>query len=81
MLIEEGTKYQISQAIKRNFNSAEMMTIVRNDGSTVQFTLGEGKSYGSMPIEHFHYLLKRENLTLLTTKRGMLKNKTEKQIG
>ncbi|HEY2422427.1 MAG TPA: hypothetical protein VGI04_13535 [Neobacillus sp.] len=63
MSIEEGTKYQISQGIKGFFNSAETMTVKRNNGITIQFILGESKGHGSMPIEHLNYLLKKANLT------------------
>ncbi|MGE8207780.1 hypothetical protein ACQKP0_25260 [Heyndrickxia sp. NPDC080065] len=78
MLIEEGTKYQISQEIKSYYNSAEELTVVRNNGITVQFTLGDGKGYGSMPIEHLHYLLKRSNLSLIPNKKALLNNNEEK---
>jgi hypothetical protein len=63
MHIEEGTKYQISQGIKGFFNSAETMTVIRNNGVTIQFLLGDNKGRGSMPIEHLNYLLKKDNLT------------------
>jgi hypothetical protein len=63
MQIEEGTKYQISQGIKGFFNSAESMTVIRNNGVTIQFSLGDNKGRGSMPIEHLNYLLKKDNLT------------------
>jgi hypothetical protein len=63
MQIEEGTKYQISQGIKGFFNSAETMTVIRNNGVTIQFQLGDNKGRGSMPIEHLNYLLKKDNLT------------------
>lgn len=82
MPIEEGVKYQISQAIQRNFNSAEVLSVVRNDGRTVQFTLGEGKGYGSMPVEHLNYLLRKENLTQIPGQRGLFnRENSEKQIG
>jgi hypothetical protein len=63
MSIEKGTKYQISQVIKGNFNYAETMIVTSNNGITVQFALGESKGHGSMPIEHLNYLLKKDNLT------------------
>ncbi|MDE3838843.1 hypothetical protein C0966_05550 [Bacillus methanolicus] len=81
MLIEEGTKYQISQGIKSFFNSAETLTVIRQNGITVQFTLGEGKGYGSMPLQHLHYLLKRNDLTQLKNKRSLLNTENEEQIG
>jgi hypothetical protein len=82
MSIEEGTKYQISQVINGNFNSAETMTVTSNNGITVQFTLGDSKGRGSMPIEHLNYLLKRANLTQIPNKRVLLNSDTnEEQIG
>lgn len=82
MSIEEGTKYQISQGIQSNFNSADTMTVTSNNGITVQFALGNGKGHGSMPIEHLHYLLKKANLTLVPNKRSLLNPETtEEQIG
>ncbi|EIJ78075.1 hypothetical protein PB1_10964 [Bacillus methanolicus PB1] len=81
MLIEEGTKYRISQGIKSFFNSAETLTVIRQNGITVQFTLGEGKGYGSMPLQHLHYLLKRNDLTQMKNKRSLLNTENEEQIG
>ncbi|MFZ7945368.1 MULTISPECIES: hypothetical protein [Bacillaceae] len=82
MLIEEGTKYQISQSAKEFFNSAETMTVKSNNGVTVQFILGDSKGHGSMPVEHFDYLFKRSNLTLIPTKRSLITNDiNEEQIG
>jgi len=83
MLIEEGTKFQISQGIKGYFNSAETLTVSTNNGVTVQFTLGDGKGHGAMPIEHLNYLLKKSNLTLIPMKRVLFnsENNTEEQIG
>jgi hypothetical protein len=82
MLIEEGTKYQISQGIQGNFNSAETMTVTSYNGITVQFILGDNKGRGSMPIEHLNYLLKKGNLTQIQNKRILLTTDTnEEQIG
>jgi hypothetical protein len=82
MLIEEGTKYQISQTIKGFFNSAESMTVKSNNGITIQFILGDNKGHGSMPVEHMNYLLKKSNLTLIPSKRSLLHNEmNEEQIG
>jgi mannitol-specific phosphotransferase system IIBC component len=69
MTIVEGTKYQISDVIKCNFNSADTLTIVRQNGVTAQFTLGDGKGSGAMPINHFNYLLKRAELKQIRSKR------------
>ncbi|OIK11343.1 hypothetical protein BIV60_18230 [Bacillus sp. MUM 116] len=81
MLIEEGTKYQISQGIQGNFNSAETMTITSNNGITVQFCLGENKGRGSMPVEHLSYLLKKANLTQIPNKRLLINlENNEEQI-
>lgn len=82
MAIDLGTKYQISQAVKGNFNSAESLTVTSNDGSIVQFTLGEGKGRGAMPLQHLDYLLKRSNLTILPNKRSLITpDHNEEQIG
>lgn len=82
MSIEEGTKYQISQGIKGYFNSAETMTVKSNNGVTIQFTLGDSKGYGSMPIDHLNYLLKKANLTQIPNKRMLLNpDSNEEQIG
>ncbi|MDQ0201356.1 hypothetical protein [Neobacillus ginsengisoli] len=82
MSIDVGTKYQISQAVKEFFNSAESMTVLSNNGITVQFMLGDSKGRGSMPLEHLNYLLKKDNLTLIPTKRLFLNTENnEEQIG
>ncbi|GHH99055.1 hypothetical protein [Neobacillus kokaensis] len=80
MSIEEGTKFQISQGIQGYFNHAESMTVITNNGTTVQFTLGEGKGQGAMPIDHLNYLLKRSNLTKIPNKRALLNSENEEQI-
>ncbi|WP_077213310.1 hypothetical protein [Bacillus dakarensis] len=71
-MIEVGTKYQISKGIKGFYNSAETLTVVRNYGMTIQFTLGDGKGQGAMPIQHLQYLLKRADLTQVKSKRMLL---------
>jgi hypothetical protein len=82
MPIEEGTKYQISQNIKGFFNSAETITVIRDNGVTIQFTLGDSKGHGSMPVQHLHYLLKRSELTVIPNKRAFINtDNTEEQIG
>lgn len=82
MSIEEGTKFQISQSIKGYFNSAESMTVITNNGTTVQFSLEDGKGSGAMPIDHLNYLLKRSNLTKIPNKRALLSSENnEEQIG
>jgi hypothetical protein len=64
MLIEKGTEYQISDRTKRNFNSAEALTIIRQNENVIQFTLKDGKGHGSMPIQHFQYLVNKKDLIL-----------------
>lgn len=82
MTIEEGTKYQISQNIKGFFNSAEALTIIRDNGVTIQFTLADSKGYGSMPVQHLNYLLKRSELTQIPNKRAFLNSEnSEEQTG
>lgn len=82
MQIESGMKYQISQSIKGNFNSAESLTVTTNNGITIQFTLEDGKGHGSMPLDHLNYLIKRSNLTPVTTnKRALLTSDNEEKIG
>ena len=83
MSIDIGSKYQISQKIKGNFNSSEALTVTNNNGITVQFILDEGKGRGSMPLEHLNYLLKKAGLTQVTSnKRGLINDeKNEEKIG
>ncbi len=82
MPIETGMKYQISQSIKGNFNSADSLTVTTNNGITVQFTLEDGKGHGSMPLDHLNYLVKRSNFTLVpTNKRVLLNTDNEEKIG
>ncbi|MEH6996088.1 hypothetical protein V7075_25870 [Neobacillus drentensis] len=82
MSIETGMKYQISQNIKGNFNSADSLTVTTNNGITIQFTLDDGKGHGSMPLDHLNYLLKRSNLTPITSnKRVLLNPENEEKIG
>lgn len=82
MTIEAGNRYQISNKIKSYYNSAETLTVVRNSGITIQFTLSEDKGYGSMPIQHFRYLLKRTELSPITNKKTMINPENhEEQIG
>lgn len=82
MSIKEGTKFQISQGIQSYFNSAESLTVISNNGITIQFTLGDGKGHGSMPLEHLQYLLNKSNLSLIPNKRSLLSTEEEEeQIG
>lgn len=79
MLIEEGTDYQISEKYKRNFNSAETLTIIRQYENVIQFTFRDGKGHGSMPLQHFQYLLTRKELTQVINKRLHLSEDNEGQ--
>lgn len=80
MTFEKGTEYKISKTTKGYFNSAEVLTIIRECGHIVQFTLGNGKGHGSMPTEHMNYLLNKNELT--PNKRALLNNGTdEEKIG
>ncbi|MCL6571073.1 MAG: hypothetical protein K6T88_05240 [Bacillus sp. (in: Bacteria)] len=72
MMIEEGTKYQITEEAKGFFNSAETMVVKTNNGITVQFILSDSKGHGSMPIDHLNYLLKKANLTQIANDRILL---------
>jgi hypothetical protein len=82
MSIGIGTKYQISKDIKGYYNSAETMTITNLNERTVQFTLGDGKGHGSMPLQHLNYLIKRTELTPVSNKRHLLgSDQSEKDIG
>jgi hypothetical protein len=83
MSIEAGTKFQISQNIKGNFNSSEALTVITNNGITVQFTLDDGKGRGSMPVDYLNYLLKKSNLTQVTNNKRLLVNQenNEEKIG
>lgn len=62
MFIKAGLKYEIANNIKDIYYNSEYLTIVRMNEKTIQFMLDEGKSRGSMPIQHFQYLLKRNEL-------------------
>ncbi|MFC0562443.1 hypothetical protein [Halalkalibacter alkalisediminis] len=80
MTFEKGTEYKIAQTAKGHFNSAELLTIIRQSEKTIQFTLGNGKGHGSMPSEHMNYLVNRNELTL--NKRALLNDgANEEKIG
>lgn len=83
MSIEQGARYQISQSAQEYFNHADSMTVIANNGVTIQFTLADGKGYGSMPVEHLDYLMKKSNLTLIPNKKSLLNSteNNEEQIG
>ncbi|WNF35661.1 hypothetical protein RJD24_14525 [Bacillaceae bacterium IKA-2] len=79
MIIEIGTEYQITERVKRNFNSAETFTIIWQNENVIQFTLKDGKGHGSMPIQHFHYLLNRKELTQVINMRSLLSEENQDQ--
>lgn len=72
MSIEIGMKYQIAKDIKSFYNSAETLQITRLSQDTVQFVLSDGKGHGAMPVQHMQYLLKRADLTQVSSKRALL---------
>ncbi|KHF40200.1 hypothetical protein [Halalkalibacter okhensis] len=78
MTILAGSKYEISKNIQPNFNSAEYLTVLRQGDSSVQFTLGEGKGHGSMPLDHMKLLLKKNELRYIPTKQTFLKEENGK---
>ncbi|WP_332629452.1 hypothetical protein [Halalkalibacter flavus] len=81
MTIIAGSDYQISQNIQGNFNSAEILTVIRQSGNSVQFTLGNGKGHGSMPLDHMQFLLKKNELRYVPNKQKMVKEENnEEQI-
>ncbi|WP_099601078.1 hypothetical protein, partial [Pseudomonas sp. 2995-1] len=43
--------------------SSEKMTIEGKNGNTIRFKLSNGKGYGSMPLEHMNYLIRKGFLT------------------
>lgn len=79
MSIEIGMKFQISKDIQGYYNSAKALTILRLNGETIQFTLEDGKGHGSMPLQHFHYLIKRSELTKINSKMYMINNEESEQ--
>lgn len=80
MNIEIGTEYVISETAQKNFNCAEALTIIRTSGVSIQFTLNGQKGHGSMPIQHFEYLLKKRQLLLQSSKRQMLAKDQQEKI-
>ncbi|OLO26551.1 hypothetical protein BTR23_22945 [Alkalihalophilus pseudofirmus] len=81
MKIELGTEYEIVEERKGHFNSAETLTIIRQNRNVVQFILGNNKGHGSMPVDHLLYLLKKKDLTPITNRRKLLKAESEEKIG
>ncbi|OIJ13861.1 hypothetical protein BKP35_08780 [Anaerobacillus arseniciselenatis] len=81
MEVKIGTKYQISENIKGNFNSATSLTIISETNNTIQFTLNDQKGHGAMPIQHLQYLSKKNYLTKGMNKRQFLmKEDNEEEI-
>ncbi|WP_042355731.1 hypothetical protein [Bacillus rubiinfantis] len=81
MAIEVGSRFLISESIQGYYNSADSMTVLTNNGVTVQFLLADGKGHGAMPIDHFQYLIKKTNLTKVPHKRVLISQENEEQIG
>ncbi|MCF6411728.1 hypothetical protein [Pseudalkalibacillus salsuginis] len=69
MNIKDGTVYQIMDNSLGNFNSAKTLKITSHHRSIVSFNLGNQQGYGSMPVQHLRYLLKRNYLTELIDER------------
>ncbi|WP_257346959.1 hypothetical protein [Pseudalkalibacillus decolorationis] len=63
MKIKKDTVYRINKHALGNFNSAETLKVTSHSRSIVQFTLDEKRGYGSMPIQHLRYLLKKNELS------------------
>ncbi|WP_349407398.1 hypothetical protein [Pseudalkalibacillus sp. SCS-8] len=62
MNLKDGTVYEILDPSSLNFNSARTLRITSHFRSVVSFSLGEEQGYGSMPVQHLRYLLKRNFL-------------------
>ncbi|WLD91618.1 hypothetical protein [Alkalihalobacillus sp. AL-G] len=62
MNVKKGTIYKIAKHSFGNFNSAETLKVTSHSRSIVSFTLGNKKGYGSMPLQHLRYLLKKNEL-------------------
>ena len=75
--LEKGTNYQISPQAKGHLNSASVLTIISCTANIVQFKLENKKGHGSMPIEHFEYLLKKKELIL--NKQALLLDDSEEE--
>ncbi|QOY35020.1 hypothetical protein AWH56_020245 [Anaerobacillus isosaccharinicus] len=78
MTIEAGTEYQLSECIQKNFNSAKAITVIRQTGNIIQFTLNDLNGHGSMPLQHLQYLMKKNQITKATNKRDFLNDEVEK---
>ncbi|WP_209123740.1 hypothetical protein [Alkalihalobacillus sp. BA299] len=82
MNIELGTEYEISEDRKGHFNSADTLTVIRQNRNIVQFILGNNKGHGSMPVEHLLYLLKKQDVIPVENKRIILDTgDNEEKIG
>ncbi|WP_088034193.1 hypothetical protein [Evansella clarkii] len=62
MDIYKGAEFDISEDNKLHFKRGDTLKISQKKGSFVQFTLGDGRSYGTMPLQHLEYLLKKREL-------------------
>ncbi|MCF6137406.1 hypothetical protein [Pseudalkalibacillus berkeleyi] len=62
MNLKNGTIYEIIDPKSLNFNSADRLKITAHFRNVISFTLGDQQGYGSMPVQHLRYLLKRNFL-------------------
>ncbi|MGM7701487.1 hypothetical protein ACSVDE_07140 [Pseudalkalibacillus sp. Hm43] len=62
MNLKDGTIYQITDPGSVNFNSATTLKITSHFRNVVSFNLGDQQGYGSMPVQHLKYLVKRNCL-------------------
>ncbi|RXI95546.1 hypothetical protein DS745_24140 [Anaerobacillus alkaliphilus] len=80
MKIDVGTEYKITESVRRNFNSAEALTVIRQTNNTIQFTLNGKNGYGAMPLQHMQYLLKKNYITQSSgTKRQFLSRENKEE--
>ncbi|UTR10520.1 hypothetical protein MM300_22065 [Evansella sp. LMS18] len=62
MDIYKGAEFDISEDNKLHYKKGDTLKISQKKGSFVQFTLGDGRSYGTMPLQQLEYLLKKREL-------------------
>ncbi|MDG5788415.1 hypothetical protein QA612_13075 [Evansella sp. AB-P1] len=82
MKMEQGLIYSISKESKKNFFSSNTLTILRVNERSIQFSLENGKGHGTMPMEHFHYLIKNNSISEVLSKRAIVEmDNNEERIG
>ncbi|MBU9721452.1 MULTISPECIES: hypothetical protein [Bacillaceae] len=87
MLIENGTEYDISEEVKKNFFFSDMLIISGKNGNTIRFKLSNGKGYGSMPLQHMEYMIRKGHISERLSNRQLReeikqgKGQHEDQIG